>query len=109
MIFRGIGDEAGVGDADRRQPGDGKIKAGFDHCRIPRNRCAIDAEADAGWPPLEETMQKVVAKKIQIFACSACSRARGVTDADLAQWGAKFGNLTIFVSPVEWADRIITE
>ena len=62
-----------------------------------------------GWPPLEETLQKVVAKKIQIFACGACSRARGVTDADLAQWGAKFGNPTIFVSLVEWADRIITE
>jgi sulfur relay (sulfurtransferase) complex TusBCD TusD component (DsrE family) len=54
-------------------------------------------------------MQKVVASKIQIFACGACSRARGVTDADLAQWGAKFGNPTIFVSLVEWADRIITE
>jgi sulfur relay (sulfurtransferase) complex TusBCD TusD component (DsrE family) len=62
-----------------------------------------------GWPPLEETLQKVVAKKIQIFACGACSRARGVTDADLAQWGAKFGNPTIFVSLMEWADRIITE
>ncbi|HEV7611025.1 MAG TPA: hypothetical protein VGO37_04035 [Steroidobacteraceae bacterium] len=31
------------------------------------------------------------------------------SDADLAQWGAKFGNPTIFVSLVEWADRIITE
>jgi predicted peroxiredoxin len=67
------------------------------------------AVVPVGWPPLEETMLKVVAKKIQIFACGACSRARGVTDADLAQWGAKFGNPTIFVSLVEWADRIITE
>jgi hypothetical protein len=25
----------------------------------------------------------------QIYACGACSRARGVTEADLAQWGAK--------------------
>ena len=46
---------------------------------------------------------------IQIYACGACSRARSVTDADLSQWGAKFGNPTIFVSLVEWADRIITE
>ena len=67
------------------------------------------AVVPVGWPPLEETLQKVVARKIQIFACGACSRARGVTDADLAQWGAKFGNPTIFVSLVEWADRIITE
>ena len=67
------------------------------------------AVVPVGWAPLEETLQKVVAKKIQIFACGACSRARGVTDSDLAQWGAKFGNPTIFVSLVEWADRIITE
>lgn len=30
-------------------------------------------------------------------------------DADVAQWGFKFGNPAIFVSLVEWADRIITE
>ena len=36
------------------------------------------AVVPVGWPPLEETLQKVVAKKIQIFACGACSRARGV-------------------------------
>ncbi len=67
------------------------------------------AVVPVGWPPLEEALQKVVARKLQIFACGACSRARGVTDADLAQWGAKFGNPAIFVSLVEWADRIITE
>jgi predicted peroxiredoxin len=67
------------------------------------------AVVPVGWPPLEETLQRVVAKKIQIFACGAYSRARGVTDAYLAQWGAKFGNPTVFVSLVEWADRIITE
>jgi predicted peroxiredoxin len=54
-----------------------------------------------GWPPLEEALQKVVAQKIQIFACGACSRAHEVTDGDLDQWGAKFGNPTIFVSLVE--------
>jgi predicted peroxiredoxin len=67
------------------------------------------AVVPVGWPPLEEVLQKVVAKKIQIFACGACSRARDVTETDLAHWGAKFGNPTIFVSLVEWADRIITE
>jgi sulfur relay (sulfurtransferase) complex TusBCD TusD component (DsrE family) len=45
----------------------------------------------------------------QIYACGACSRARSVAESDLSQWGAKFGNPTIFVSLVEWADRIITE
>ena len=67
------------------------------------------AVVPVGWPPLEEAMQKVVARKIQIYACGACSRARGVADTDLAQWGARFGNPAIFVSLVEWADRIITE
>lgn len=62
-----------------------------------------------GWPPLAETMEKVAAKKVQIYACGTCSKARGVTEADLAPWGAKFGNPAIFVSLVEWADRVITE
>src|SRR6201987_606720 len=34
------------------------------------------AVVPVGWAPLEETLQKVVAKKIQIYACGACSRAR---------------------------------
>jgi len=67
------------------------------------------AVVPVGWPPLAEALGKVVANRIQVYACGACSRARGITDADLAQWGAKFGNPTIFVSLVEWADRIITE
>jgi predicted peroxiredoxin len=67
------------------------------------------AVVPVGWPPLGETMRKVVDKKVQIYACGACSRARSVTQADLDPWGAKFGNPTIFVSLVEWADRVITE
>ena len=67
------------------------------------------AVVPVGWPPLAETLAKVTASKIQIYACGACSRARGVTEADLTQWGAKFGNPAIFISLVEWADRIITE
>ena len=62
-----------------------------------------------GWPPLAETLDKIVAKRVAIYACGACCRARAVTEADLSQWGAKFGNPTIFVSLVEWADKIITE
>ena len=67
------------------------------------------AVVPVGWPPLAEALGKAVANKIQIYACGACSRARGITEADLAQWGAKFGSPPIFVSLVEWADRIITE
>jgi len=39
----------------------------------------------------------------------ACSRARWVAETDLNQWAVKFGTLAIFVSLVEWADRIVTE
>jgi len=67
------------------------------------------AVVPVGWPPLGETMKKVAERHVQIYACGACSRARSVVQADLDQWGAKFGNPTIFVSLVEWADRVITE
>ena len=68
-----------------------------------------NAVVPVGWPPLAEVLHKLVAKKIPIYACGACSRARGVTEADLTEYGAKFGNPKIFVSLVEWADRVITE
>jgi predicted peroxiredoxin len=67
------------------------------------------AVVPVGWPPLEETLDKVVARHVQIYACGACCRARSVMQPDLDNWGAKFGNPTIFVSLVEWADRVITE
>ena len=62
-----------------------------------------------GWPPVGETLAKLTAKHIQIYACGTCSHARGITEADLSNYGAKFGNPVIFVSLIEWADHIITE
>ena len=67
------------------------------------------AVSPVGWPPLSETLEKVAAKHITIYACGACSRARDVTESDLKNYEAKFGNPKIFVSLVEWADRVITE
>src|SRR5580658_3813302 len=67
------------------------------------------AVVPVGWPPLEESLAKIVGRHVQIYACGACSRARSVVQSDLDQWGAKFGNPAIFVSLVEWADRVITE
>ena len=67
------------------------------------------AVVPVGWPPLEQTMVKVAERHVQIYACGACSRARAVEQSDLNQWGAKFGSPAIFVSLVEWADRVITE
>src|SRR5262245_20892632 len=72
-------------------------------------KSVANAVVPVGWPPLSEALSKTAAKKIPIYACGACSRARGVTEADLTEYGAKFGNPKIFVSLVEWADRIITE
>jgi len=67
------------------------------------------AVVPVGWLPLSETLSKIVPRKIPIYGCGACSRARGVTEADLNEYGAKFGNPKIFVSLVEWAHKIITE
>jgi predicted peroxiredoxin len=67
------------------------------------------AVVPVGWPPLEQSLTKVAERHVQIYACGACSRARAVLQTDLDQWGAKFGNPAIFVSLVEWADRVITE
>jgi predicted peroxiredoxin len=72
-------------------------------------KSVANAVVPVGWPPLAEILAKVVDRKIPIYACGACSRARNVLDADLANFGAKFGNPTIFVNLVEWADRVITE
>ena len=72
-------------------------------------KSVANAVVPVGWPPLSEVLNKIVTKKIQIYACGACSRARGITETDLTEYRAKFGNPKIFVSLVEWADKIITE
>jgi predicted peroxiredoxin len=72
-------------------------------------KAVANAVTPVGWPPVGETLDKLAAKHVPIYACGACSRARGVTEADLNNYGAKFGNPAIFVSLIEWADHIITE
>lgn len=72
-------------------------------------KSVAEAVVPVGWPPLAETLHKFTPRQVTIYACGACCRARSVAETDLAQWGAKFGNPQIFVSLVEWADRVITE
>ena len=72
-------------------------------------KAVANSVTPVGWPPVVDFLNKLVAKKVTIYACGACARARGVTEEDLGNWGAKFGNPAIFVSLVEWADRVITE
>lgn len=45
------------------------------------------AVVPVGWPPLAETLRKVADKKVQIYACGACCRARSMGQTDLDQWG----------------------
>lgn len=68
-----------------------------------------EAVVPVGWPPLINTIKELAEAHVPIYACGACSHARNVTEADLANFGAKFGSPPIFVSLVEWADRVITE
>ena len=72
-------------------------------------KAVANSVTPVGWPPIVESLNKLAARKVPIYACGACSRARGVTEEDLANFGAKFGNPAIFVSLVEWADHVITE
>src|SRR6202040_3954826 len=72
-------------------------------------KVVADAVTPVGWPAVGEFLNKLAAKHIQIYACGACSKARAVTESDLANYGAKFGSPPIFVSLIEWADHIITE
>jgi sulfur relay (sulfurtransferase) complex TusBCD TusD component (DsrE family) len=72
-------------------------------------KVVADAVTPVGWPTVGEFLNKIVAKHVQIYACGACSRARGVTEADLSNYGAKFGSPPIFVSLIEWTDHVITE
>ena len=72
-------------------------------------KSVASAVVPVGWPPLGEILDKIKARGLTIYACGACSRARGVNEADLSNYNAKFGNPAIFVSLVEWADRVISE
>jgi predicted peroxiredoxin len=72
-------------------------------------KVVADAVTPVGWRAVGDFLNKLAAKKVTIYACGACSRARGVTETDLANYGAKFGSPPIFVSLIEWADHVITE
>lgn len=72
-------------------------------------KSVADSIVPVGWPPLSEILPKIVEMKISIFACGKCSKARGITEEDLKNFNAQFGSPKIFVSLIEWADKVITE
>jgi hypothetical protein len=75
--------------------------------RVARLKIMIKSAWGSDDPP--KAAFPLVERKIPIYACGTCVRARGVTDADLANWGAEYDNSKIFGSLVEWADRVMTE
>jgi predicted peroxiredoxin len=67
------------------------------------------AVVPVGWAPVSEFLGKAIARGVTVYACGACARARGLAESDVLQSGGKLGNPTIFVSLIEWADKVITE
>src|ERR1700677_5238046 len=57
-------------------------------------KVVAEAVTPVGWPKGGERLEKLAAVHIPIYACGACSRARGVTEVDLNNYGAKYGNPT---------------
>ena len=43
----------------------------------------MNAITPIGWPPLKEILPKVLANKVQIYACGACCKARSIIASDL--------------------------
>lgn len=62
-----------------------------------------------GWPSVAEQWDEAIGNNVRIECCGACSRARGVSEDEMAKAGAQPGNPTTFVESVEWSDKIIAE
>jgi sulfur relay (sulfurtransferase) complex TusBCD TusD component (DsrE family) len=68
-----------------------------------------DAIVPVGWPPPRETLAHMISLGIPLSIRTACSRARGVLESDLAGQNATFATLVILVHLIEWADKILSE
>src|ERR1700761_502059 len=53
-------------------------------------KATADNTTPVGGPPTGESRDKLAPRHIPVYSCGACSRARGVTESDLATWNAKF-------------------
>ncbi len=73
-------------------------------------KATADSTTPVGWPPISEFRDKIVARKIPVFACGAVfAGARGYRGGfgDMECQVRQPGDLRLPM--VEWADRIITE
>jgi uncharacterized protein len=66
-------------------------------------RLATKGYADAvhkdGFPPLAEVIRSFIGNGGQVWACGACAKPRGITDADLIE-GAKIVTAANFIEEV---------
>ena len=62
-----------------------------------------------GWPSIAEQWDESIKLGVRIECCGAYSRARGVTEKDIADAGTLIGTPDTFVEDVEWSEKIITE
>jgi hypothetical protein len=72
-------------------------------------KSVADAVVPVGWPPLAESPQQTCRQEDTNLRVRRMLSRQGRNGNDLAEYGAKFGNPKIFLSLVEWADKIITE
>ena len=62
-----------------------------------------------GWPSVAEQWSESIKLGVRIECCGACSRARSISEKDIADSGALIGTPESFVEDVEWSDKIIAE
>ncbi len=62
-----------------------------------------------GWPSVADQWNEALDNGVRIEFCGACSRARGVTEDEMAAAGGQPGNPDTFVEDVEWSDKIVAE
>ncbi len=62
-----------------------------------------------GWPSVATQWNESIELGVRIECCGACSRARGLTEQNIANAGAFIGTPESFVEDIEWSDKIITE
>src|SRR6201992_119995 len=52
-------------------------------------KVVAEAVTPVGWPKVAETLDKLAARRVPIYACGACSRARGGNEVDFSNSGPK--------------------
>ena len=62
-----------------------------------------------GWPSVAEQYNEAIGNGIRIEFCGACSRARGISEDEMAEAGGQLGNPASLVEDIMWSDKIVAE